>query len=64
MNNEEKILSLLERHDTQFEKINATLDKHSELLAQLGHEVVKINVTLENQIVPLLPFGSKSLYSR
>lgn len=38
MNNEEKILSLLE--------------KHSEMLSQQAHEIVKINVTLENQIVP------------
>ena len=54
MNNEEKIISMLEKlnttvekHDTMFEKINSTLEKHSTMLEKHGAMLEKLNTTVE-----------------
>ena len=47
MNNEEKILALLEKQDTRFEKIEAQL-------AEQGERLRKIEMTQENRILPSL----------
>lgn len=66
MNNEGKILSILEKHDAQFEKINAVLETHSKLLftlttdvadlktdvADLKQRVAEVAITQENVVLP------------
>lgn len=47
MTNEEKILSLLESHSRILEAHSQTLEVHSQ-------EIRKINLTLENEVVPQL----------
>ena len=59
MNNEEKIIALLEKqgemlakHDVMLEHINETLAEHSEMLENLTTRVTKIELTQENVILP------------
>ena len=47
MTNEEKILLLLESH-------SRILEAHSQVLEAQGEEIKKINLTLENEVVPQL----------
>lgn len=47
MTNEEKILSVLESH-------SRILEAHSQALDVQGTEIKKINLTLENEVVPQL----------
>ena len=66
MNNEDKIIALLEKqgvalekqgellakHDVMLEHINETLAEHSEMLENLTTRVTKIELTQENVILP------------
>ena len=54
MNNEEKILALLEKQDTRFEKIEAQLAEQGKQLAEQGERLRKIEMTQENRILPSL----------
>lgn len=42
MNTEEKILALLERHSEMLEKLNGTIEKQDEVLAQHGEMLSKM----------------------
>ncbi len=61
MNNEEKILAMLEKHDAMLEKLIQTQDEHSDLLqrhsdslAELQKIATKVAITQENVVLPRL----------
>ena len=61
MNNEEKILSLLEQqgkvqeqHSAMLEKQGAILEQHSKILEQMNDRLLKVEVTQENIVIPQL----------
>lgn len=68
MNNEEKILALLEEHGTllreqglllekqgaQLERQGALLEKHDKLISEMRADLTKVMVTQENVVIPQL----------
>lgn len=54
MNNEEKILSMLENLTATVEKQGEILEKHGEMLSSLQQTVTRIALTQENVVLPQL----------
>lgn len=54
MNNEEKILELLSRHEDSFEKINQTLSEMKADMAEMKDLLQKVAVTQEGVVLPRL----------
>lgn len=59
MNNEEKILAVLEKHGKMLEKHGEMLEKHGEMLARMQEDisdlrttVTRVAVTQENIVIP------------
>jgi len=50
----EKINSTLERHDSMFEKINSTLEKHDHMLNEMQETLARVALTQENVVLPQL----------
>lgn len=64
MNNEEKILAILEKHGEMLEKQGAILEKHSGMLERLEQDVTGIKLRLDMDIekkLDLLAEGHETL---
>lgn len=54
MNNEEKILSILEKHSEMFEQINARMDQMQANMGEMQKTLTRVAVTQENAVLPKL----------
>lgn len=54
MNNEEKILSILEKHGEMFEQINARMDEMQANMGEMQKTLTCVAVTQENVVLPKL----------
>jgi len=50
MNNEEKILAILEKHGEMLEKLNGTVEKHGEMLAQMQGDLTHVKARLDYDV--------------
>lgn len=54
MNNEEKILSILEKHSEMFEQINARMDQMQANMGEMQKTLTRVAVTQESVVLPKL----------
>lgn len=54
MNNEEKILAILEQHSKMFEKAFSRMDQMQEDMGEMQKTLIRVAVTQENVVLPKL----------
>lgn len=54
MNNEEKILAILEKHGEMFEQISARMDQMQANMGEMQKTLTRVAVTQENVVLPKL----------